>query len=62
MTYRELKAVLDSMTAEQLQMPATTYSGDIDEALPIFGTTINTDENMGDSLPGFDTNQIFLLS
>jgi hypothetical protein len=61
MTYQELKLFLDTLSPEQLAQTVQTYAGDIDTNIPVIGTTNNTDDEMGGSLDGFDTAQIFLV-
>lgn len=60
LTYRELRDLLTTLTEDQLAMPATVYAGDIDEAMPVFSTCVNTDEVMGLSLEGYSKDQLFL--
>lgn len=60
-TYAELLERLNTMSAEQLAMNVVTYSGDIDDTIRVIGFSLNTDEEMGESMPGFDTTQTFLV-
>ena len=59
-TYAELKEFIETLTPEQLAMPATVYAGDVDDAMEIFSTCENTEEIMGECMEGYPTNQIFL--
>jgi hypothetical protein len=59
-TFKDLKEFLDTLTPEQLAMPATVYAGDVDDAMEIFGTCFNSEEEMGESLKGYPTTQPFL--
>jgi hypothetical protein len=59
-TYAELKEFLDTLTPEQLALPARVYAGDVDDVMDIFSTCENTEEIMGESIEGYATNQIFL--
>lgn len=60
-TYQELKEFLESLTPEQLAMNVSVYSGDIDEAMPVFATGFNTDEEMGEALDTLDLGHPILL-
>jgi hypothetical protein len=60
LTFKDLKDFLDTLTPEQLAMPATVYAGDVDDTMEIFGTCINTDDEMGESMEGYSTEQPFL--
>ena len=60
MTYQDLKDFLETLTSDQLAMTCQTYCGDIDDVIEIFGTCINSDEEMGESMKGFSTEQPFL--
>lgn len=44
MTYGELKAVLEKLNPEQLQMDISVYVGDVDEIFPCREFIINDDE------------------
>lgn len=61
MTYQELYDLIAKMTPRQRGMAVVTYSGDIDAAIPVIGTSLNTEYAMGDSLPGYPTTQTFLV-
>jgi hypothetical protein len=61
MTYAELKAFLDTLTDAQLNLPATTYSGEIDDTIGVIGTAFNTKKEMGARMEGFKTSQPFIL-
>lgn len=61
MTYLELRDYINGMTAKQMMMDVVTYSGDIDDTIKVIGTSLNTDEEMGDSMEGFATTQPFLV-
>ena len=61
MTYLELRDTLNSLSAEQLMQTVQTYSGDIDDTIKVCGTCTNTNEEMGESMCGFDTTQLFLV-
>jgi hypothetical protein len=61
LTYLELRDILNAMTAKQLMQEVTTYAGDIDDTMGVLGVSTNTDVEMGESMPGFDTDQIFLI-
>jgi hypothetical protein len=60
MTYKQLREFLDTLTPEQLAMPATVYAGDVDDFMPVFSTCFNSDEEMGESLEGLATTQPLL--
>lgn len=60
-TYAELLERLNKMTPKQLAMEVQTYSGDIDDTIPVIGFSLNTDYEMGESLEGFPTTQTFLI-
>ena len=61
MTYLELRDLLNSLTAQQLMQDVQTYSGDIDDTIRVIGTSVNNDADMGESLSGFSTTQLFLV-
>ena len=61
MTYQELKNILSTMDPEQLQQPVVTYSGDIDDTIRVIGTSVNSDEAMGESLDTYPQEQFFLV-
>ena len=61
MTYQQLKDILDTMDAEQLQQSVVTYSGDIDDTIRVIGTTVNSDAEMGESLDTYPQEQFFLV-
>ena len=61
MTYRDLLEFLNTMTEEELNMNVSVYSGDVDEAFPVFGTSRNTDEEMGEELDTLDSGHPLLL-
>lgn len=60
MTFGELKAFLETLTPEQLEMPAACYSGDIDEVIEVIGVGFNTKEQMGDPVEEYSEDQPFL--
>jgi hypothetical protein len=60
-TYAELKEFIETLTPEQLALPAMVYAGDVDDAMEIFGTSFNSDEEMGESMPDIPVEQPFLL-
>lgn len=60
-TYAELLERLNKMTPKQLAQEVVTYSGDIDDTIRVIGFSINTDYEMGESMPGFPTTQTFLV-
>jgi hypothetical protein len=60
-TYAGLRAWIDTLTPEQLACNVSVYSGDVDEAFPVFGTTVNTDEEMGEELDTLDSNHPLIL-
>lgn len=61
LTYKQLKEFLDTLTDEQLAMNVSVYSGDTDEAYPVFGSGFNTDEEMGEALDTLDPGHPILL-
>ena len=61
MTYAGLRLWLDTLTPEQLAMPAHVYAGDVDDTMPVFGTCVNSDEEMGESIPDAPVTMPFLL-
>jgi len=60
-TYQELKELIDTLTPEQLALPVMVYAGDVDDAMPVFGTSFNTEEEMGESMEGIPEIQPFML-
>lgn len=60
-TYQQLLDRLNTMTPEQLAMGVQTYSGDIDDTISVIGFSLNTDEEMGESIEDFPTAQTFLV-
>ena len=60
MTYLELRNLLNTMSAQELDQPVVTYSGDIDDTIRVIGTSLNTDEIMGEKMLGYPENQLFL--
>jgi len=60
-TYQELKAFIETLTPEQLALPAMVYAGDVDDAMAVFGTCFNSNEEMGTSMPDIPVEQPFLL-
>jgi hypothetical protein len=60
LTYAELKAFIETLTPEQLKMPAMIYSGDIDDTMPVFAVCFNTEEEMGEPMDGISTEQPFM--
>ena len=61
MTYAELREWLDTLTPEQMAMPARVYAGDVDDFMPVFSVCLNTDDEMGESLDGLDPTQPLML-
>ena len=61
MTYKQLLKVLKKMSDSQLEETVQAYSGDIDDTMRVIGTSVNTNEEMGESLVGFSTTQLFLI-
>lgn len=61
MLYRELRDLLNTLTEAELNQRVTTYSGDIDDTIAVIGTSVNTDEAMGESLEGFEQDQLLLV-
>ena len=61
MIYAELLEALKEMTPDQLADTVHVYSGDIDDTIRVLSISENTDEEMGLSMPGFSTTQVFLL-
>ena len=61
MTYQELLEELQQMTPDQLANTVHAYSGDIDEAIRVLGTSENSPADMGIPMPNFSTTQIFLI-
>jgi hypothetical protein len=59
-TYQELKDFLETLTPQQLAMPAMVYAGDVDDAMVVFATCFNSEEEMGESMDGIDVNQPFM--
>jgi hypothetical protein len=59
-TYQELKDFLETLTPQQLAMPAMVYAGDVDDAMVVFSTCFNSEEEMGESMDGIDVNQPFM--
>ena len=60
-TYAELKEFIETLTPEQLTLPAMVYAGDVDDAMNIFGTCFKSPEEMGESMPDIPVEQPFLL-
>ena len=60
-TYQQLREWLDTLTPEQMACNVSVYAGDIDEAMPVFGTCFNTDEDMGESLDTLDPDHPIIL-
>lgn len=60
-TYRELQAMLNTLTPQQLDQPVVTYSGDIDDTIQVIGFDVNSDEVMGESLDTFPETQMLLI-
>ena len=60
-TYQELKAFIETLTPEQLALPAMVYAGDVDAATPVFSTSFNTARDMGDGQAGYPEIQPFML-
>ena len=61
MIYAELLEVLKNMTPDQLADTVHAYSGDIDEAIRVLGTSENSPADMGIPMPNFSITQIFLI-
>ena len=61
MTYQELLEELQQMTPDQLANTVHAYSGDIDEAIRVLGTSENSPADMGIPMPNFSTTQTFLI-
>ena len=61
MTYKELQDCLKTLTKEQMNQPVSVYSGDVDEAFPVFSTSFNTDAEMGEKLKTVETGNLLLL-
>ena len=59
-TYAELLEFIQTLTPEQLAMPAMVYMGDVDDTEMVFGTCFNTDDEMGRSMDGISTEQPFM--
>jgi hypothetical protein len=59
-TYQELKDFLETLTPQQLAMPAMVYAGDVDDAMVVFATCFNSEEEMGESMEDIDVNQPFM--
>jgi len=60
-TYAGLKVLLDQFTPEQLAQNVVVYAGDIDDVMPVFGTCLNTDEEMGEAIENEPEGAFFLL-
>jgi hypothetical protein len=60
-TYAELKEFIETLTPEQLALPAMVYAGDVDDAMNVFGTCFNSKEEMGESMEDIPVEQPFLL-
>jgi len=60
MTYLELRNLLNTMSAQELDQPVVTYSGDIDDTIRVIGTSLNTDEIMGEQMLDYPEHQMFL--
>ena len=61
MTYLQLKKLIDSITPAQQRQKVTVYSGMIDEATTVHGSSETSDEARGTRLPGYRASQVFLL-
>jgi hypothetical protein len=59
-TYAELKDIINGLTPQQLRQPVMVYAADIDDAMPVFATCVNTDQVMGHSLDGLAKTQLLL--
>ena len=53
-TYAELLAFIQTLT------PAMVYMGDVDDTEMVFGTCVNSDDEMGRSMQGISTDQPFM--
>ena len=60
-TYQELKAFIETLTPEQLALPAMVYAGDVDDAMAVFSVCFNSPEEMGTSMDGIPEIQPFML-
>lgn len=61
LTYRDLRDYINTLTEQELDLNVSVYSGDVDECFPVFGTSRNTDEEMGEKLDTLDPNHPMLL-
>jgi len=61
LTYKDLKDFLETLTAEQLACNVSVYTGDTDEAYPVFAAGFNTIEEMGEELDTLDSGHPILL-
>jgi hypothetical protein len=59
-TYAELKEFIETLTPEQLDMPAMVYAGDVDDAMNVFSLCFNSQEEMGESMAGISPEQPFM--
>jgi hypothetical protein len=60
-TYKELKAFIDTLTPQQMGMPAMVYAGDVDDAMTVFSVCFNSKEEMGESMDGISADQPFMI-
>ena len=60
LTYAELRAFIETLTPEQLVLPAMVYAGDVDDAMEVFAVCFNSEEDMGTSMDGIPVNQPFM--
>jgi hypothetical protein len=60
-TYADLKDFLETLSPEQLSMPAMVYAGDVDDTMTVFATCFNSKAEMGESMDGIDPTQPFML-
>jgi hypothetical protein len=61
MIYLELRDLLNSMSAKELMQPVVAYSGNIDDTIKVIGTSVNSNEDMGETLDTYPNNQVFLV-
>jgi hypothetical protein len=59
-TYAQLLEFIQTLTPEQLAMPAMVYAGEVDDTMMVFATCFNTNEEMGASMQGISTDQPFM--
>jgi len=59
-TYQELKEFIDTLTPEQLALPAMVYAG-VDDAIVVFSVCFNSPEDMVISMDGIPEDQPFIV-